>query len=87
MPENSSDPSASDSADYQPTAAELDRARAELATYSPEGRYFYACGSLRYIAEELVAGRANEHTIAAARHALAMAAIAKEIPSDQPDAV
>jgi hypothetical protein len=83
MPENSPEPSATDSADYRPTPAELDKARAEVAAYSPDGRYCYACGALRYIVEELVTGHANEHVIATARHALALAAVAREAPSDR----
>ncbi len=40
--------------DYRPTAAELARARAEVARYPLDARYSYACGALRFVAEELV---------------------------------
>jgi len=83
MPENSPDPSANDSADYHPTAAELARARAEVARYPLDAWYSYACGALRFVAEEVVTGRADEFTIAAARYALALAEVARESPSDR----
>ncbi len=78
MPENRPDSSAEDSAEYRPTTAELARARAEMAPYSLDARYSYACGALRYVAEEFVTGRANEFTIGAARYALALAAMARD---------
>ncbi|MDT3444279.1 hypothetical protein [Pseudofrankia sp. BMG5.37] len=83
MPENRPDPSAKDSADYRPTAAELTKARAEVARYPLDAQYSYACGALRFVAEEVVAGRADEFTIVAARYALALAEVARESPSDR----
>ncbi|ADP78114.1 hypothetical protein [Pseudofrankia inefficax] len=85
MPENTPDPSASDSADYHPTPVELDRALAEMARVSLQGHYAYACGALRFVAEELVTGRADEHTIAAARYALALAEVARGASDHLPE--
>ncbi|OHV33636.1 MULTISPECIES: hypothetical protein [Pseudofrankia] len=83
MPENRPDPFANDSVDYRPTAAELTRARAEVAHYPLDARYSYACGALRFVAEEIVAGRTDQFTIAAARYALALAEVARESSNDR----
>jgi hypothetical protein len=85
MPENVSDHIPSDLKEHALTTAEMDRARGELARIRPENWHVYACGALRFVAEEIVTGRANQYTVAAARYGLALALAANEpldIPSD-----
>ncbi|WP_045875086.1 hypothetical protein [Pseudofrankia sp. DC12] len=87
MPENSANPPASDSAYYRSTPAELARAHAEMASYSADQRYVYACGALRYVAQEVATARVDTATVAAARYALALAQAARETPIDRTEAI
>jgi len=78
MSKRNPDPSGAAAPDPGFTTAELDAARAELEPYGVAYQDSYIRGSMRFVVEEVIAGRVDAHTVKAARYCLALAKAADE---------